>query len=115
MWSGAAVEGREAAGYWHVLVSPALGRASPPYRFQPHAVGGAPSSRTWSGVEAVAERRRGRYSPGRNDRTHVEKAECEWTASLLLRGLRAPEHRPPLEKSEKIKVIRASSNDYLFY
>ncbi len=80
-----------------MLVLPALVQASLPSHSQLRAVGGAPSSRTWSGVEAVAERRMGRYSPGRNDKTHVEKAECEWRASLLLLGLRAPEHQPPLE------------------
>lgn len=84
-------------------VSLAPVQASPPSHSRPHAVGGAPSSRTWSGVEAVAERRRGRYSPGRNDKTHVEKAECEWRASLLLLGLRAPEHRPPLERKTGIE------------
>lgn len=78
-------------------VSPAPAQASPPSRSRRRVVGDAPSSRTWSGVEAVAERRRGRYSPGRNDKTHVGKAECEWRASLLLLGLRAPEDRLPLQ------------------
>lgn len=89
-------------------VSPAPVEASPPSRPPSRAVGGAPSSRTWSGVGAVAERRRGRCSPGRSDRTHEGKAECEWRASLLLRGLRAPGHRPLLKKIGKI--VKASSN-----
>jgi len=89
-----------------VLVSPPPAEASPPSHPRYRVVGGAPSSRTWSVVEAVAARRRGRCSPGRNDKTHAEKVECGWRASLLLPGLRAPEHRPPLEQSGKMEGIR---------
>lgn len=96
-------------------VSPAPVEASPPCHPRSHVVGGAPSSRTWSGVEAVVEMRRVRCSPGHNDKTHVGKAECEWRASLLLPDLRVPEHRPPLKNSENIKVIRASGNDSFHY
>lgn len=78
--------GREAAGYWLVLVSPALVEANLPLHFPPHVVGGVPVSRTWSDAAAAAERRRARYSQVRNDKTHEGKAECEWRASLLLLG-----------------------------
>lgn len=85
-------------------VWPAPAQASPPSHPRPRVVDDAPSSRTWSGVEAAAERRRGRCSPGRSDKTHVEKAECEWRASLFLRGLRAPEHQPLLDKRKELHV-----------
>lgn len=39
--------------------------------------------------------------------THVEKAECEWRASLLLLGPRVLEHWPLLDKNIDIKVVGA--------
>lgn len=85
-----------------MLGSSALVQASPPSHPRPRVVGGAPSSRTWSGVEAVAEMRRERCSPSRSDKTRVGKAECEWRASLLLLHLRALELLHPLGKRGQI-------------
>lgn len=112
-WCGAAVEARAVAGYWHVLVLPVLVGASLPSPLHHRVVGVAPASHTLSGAEAVAERRRGRCSPGRSDMTHEEKAECELRASLVLRDLKALEHRCLLGENVKIKILKPSGNQVI--
>lgn len=106
--------GRGAAGYWLALVSPALGEASRPSPSPLRVVGGVPFSRTWSGAVAAAERRKARYSRGRNDKTREGKAECEWRASQVLLGPRALEHQRPLEMRKEVKVSRAIRSVLLF-
>lgn len=96
-----------------MLVSPAPAEASPPSQSPLHVVGGVPFSRTWSGAVAAAERRKARYSRGRNDKTREGKAECEWRASQVLLGPRAPAHQRPLETGKEVKVSRAIRSEQL--
>lgn len=96
-----------------MLVSPAPAEASPPSQSPLRVVGGVPFSRTWSGAVAAAERRKARYSRGRNDKTREGKAECEWRASQVLLGPRAPAHQRPLETGKEVKVSRAIKSEQL--